>query len=119
MQFSQVDIDRWQQMADLTLSKCRQTCKHMGSCCNDIYCEFAEEFAEKEFGQTFRKTGNPARYLNTDGTCAIPPHFRMLCTIQQCEISGYGLDPKDPEWTKRYWKLRKQLDAAMDKYERD
>jgi hypothetical protein len=49
-----------------------------------------------------------------DGKCAVPPHFRPLCTLHQCKISGLGFDPKDPKWTKRYFDLRERLEDTME-----
>lgn len=37
----------WQEMADLTLAKCRQSCHDLGSCCEGAYCEMAAEIMEK------------------------------------------------------------------------
>ena len=113
MQLSKEDINLWQQMADLTYTKCRQTCKRLGNCCDDLYCEAAEEFAETHFNQSFKKTGNKVRYLNDDGTCNVPPQFRVLCTIQQCKISSFGADKDDPEWTEKYWNLRNEIESRF------
>jgi hypothetical protein len=103
----------WREMADMTEAKCREHCSDMGCCCSPIYCEMAakamrkagHEFPLMPFGKTFV----------VDGKCIVPPHFRPLCSLHQCKISGLGLDLKDPEWTKRYFELREKLE--MPDYE--
>lgn len=102
------DIKLWQKMADLTNAKCSATCRSVGQCCNPIYCDLAadmmkaagHQFDLVPFGKTFA----------WQGKCTVPPHFRPLCTLQQCKISGLGFDPKDPKWTKKYFALREKLE---------
>jgi hypothetical protein len=94
----------WQEMADLTLEKCKATCKIMGSCCDSSYCEMAAE--------SMQEAGVPVPEMPfvKDGKCVIPPHFRPMCTFHQCKISGLGFDPKDKDWTDRYFALRAKIE---------
>ena len=98
----------WQEMADLTLNKCRETCYSLGSCCSVEYFDMAAELMEK--------AGVPILPMPffVDGKCVVPPHFRPLCTLHQCKINGLGFDPKDPVWTKKYFELREKLEATME-----
>jgi hypothetical protein len=101
-------IKLWQDMADLTMQKCRQKCRVLGSCCSLEYCQIADEYA-KEKGITLEPTGNPIPFLTTEGVCTVPPHLRIFCTLHQCDIQSLGFDPKDPKWTRQYFNLREQL----------
>lgn len=97
-------IKLWQQMADLTLEKCKKTCKvGVGSCCSGEYCDMAKELMEKA-GEKL-----PEMPFVKDGKCVIPPHFRPLCSLHQCKINDLGFDPEDPKWTVKYFKLREKL----------
>ena len=97
-------IDLWQQMADLTKEKCQKSCRNMGACCSGEYCEFAAE--------TMVKAGEkvPPMPFVVDGKCSIPPHYRPLCLLHQCDIASLGFAKGDPEWTNRYFKLREKLE---------
>jgi len=101
----------WQEMADLTLSKCKQHCRKLGSCCDHMYCESAIDFAKKQGVEIKRDFGQPL--LIKDGKCKVPAHLRPMCTMHQCKISSIGCDPKDPEWTEKYFKLREKLDLTL------
>lgn len=94
----------WQEMADLTLSKCKEHCHNMGSCCSKEYCGMAAEEMQKA-GVVV-----PPMPFIVDGKCVIKPHFRMLCSLHQCKIASVGEDSKDPEWTKKYFALREKLE---------
>jgi len=94
----------WAEMAAMTMAKCRDTCHSMGSCCEGMYCDMAAEIMEKSGEKV------PERPFVKDGMCVIPPHFRPLCSLHQCKISGLGFDPKDPKWTKKYFELREKLE---------
>ena len=100
----------WQQMADLTMEKCRATCKgnRLGSCCSIEYCEMAAENMQKS-GEIV-----PAMPFAKEGKCVIAPHFRPFCSLHQCKINGIGFDPQDSEWTKKYFKLRDKLELIEE-----
>lgn len=101
-------VKLWQEMAEMTMAKCKEHCHALGSCCSPEYCQMAAEemtkaghkFPLMPFGKTFV----------VDGKCIVPPQFRPLCSLQQCKISGMGVDPKDPEWTLRYFQLREEIE---------
>ena len=96
----------YQEMADLTYSKCKETCKiKLGWCCSGEYCDMAKEIMEKA------GVPIPEMPFVKDGKCVVPPHFRPLCTLHQCKISNLGTDWDDPEWSKKYYKLRDKIDA--------
>lgn len=101
-------IELWQEMADMTLAKCRATCKILGSCCSEEYCSMAKSIAA-EHGVKLLETGGKIPFLDSDGRCIVPPHLRPLCSLHQCKINGLGFDPKDPEWTEQYFNLRSKL----------
>jgi len=94
-------------MADLTYSKCKETCRKLGSCCSSEYCEMAAEEMKA------KNVPVPSMPFIKDGVCIVPPQYRILCTIHQCKISGLGFDPEDPKWTKKYFALREKLEATM------
>ena len=97
----------WKEMAELTYSKCKETCHSLGSCCSSEYCEMAAENM-KALGMTV-----PAMPFIQGNSCVIPPQYRPLCTVHQCKINGLGFDPKDPKWTKKYFDLREKLEEFM------
>jgi len=98
----------WNQMATLTLSKCRQKCHSLGSCCDVAYCAMASEYA-MEIGIALVETGNTIPFLDDDGNCVVSPHCRPLCSLHQCDIANLGFSPGDTQWTLQYFTLREQL----------
>jgi len=97
----------WQEMADHTYKKCKEKCHNLGSCCSGEYCDLAAEFVK------LKGINPPPMPFIQNGKCIIPPHLRPLCTVHQCEISGLGGDPKDPEWTNKYFELRDKLNELI------
>jgi hypothetical protein len=113
-------IELWQQMADLTMAKCRQKCKRMGMCCSPEYCGMARDYA-KEKGIELQDSkllhhtsAGIIPFLDEQHKCVVPPHLRPLCTLHQCDINGFGFCPEDPEWTKQYFQLREKLNEALN-----
>jgi hypothetical protein len=99
----------WQKMADLTMSRCQKKCKtKLGSCCNgnESYCEMAID--------TMRKSGAkpPKKARGKDGKCLIPPWYRPLCTLHQCDINNIGCAPDDLKWTEEYFDLRGEIEQV-------
>lgn len=45
--------------------------------------------------------------------CVVPPHLRPLCTLHVCSINSFGCDPKDADFTAKYFKLRRQIDRVQ------
>ena len=105
------DKKLWQQMADMTLEQCRKKCHSLGSCCSPEYCEMAAEFMRKA-GHKFPQMPFGKTFV-VDGKCIVPPHFRPLCSLQQCDIGGLGFAKDDPAWTKQYFALREKLEKTM------
>ncbi len=101
----------FQEMADLTLPKCRE-CRVPLSCCSAEYCRMAIEVAKQDWGVELQETGHPSLPLMGETGCTAAPHFRPLCALHTCRINGLGYDPDDPEWTKRYFALRGEIDEA-------
>ncbi len=103
----------YQAMADLTRPKCGE-CRIPLSCCDPMYCDMARDLIAKA-GILIEETGHQTlRYMSPTG-CVVPPHLRPLCTLHVCSINGLGFDPKDPEFTKKYFALRKKIDSAESK----
>jgi hypothetical protein len=100
------EVKLWQDMADMTLERCRKKCHSLGSCCEDFYCEMAAGIMQKSGVSV-----PPRPFRDKDGRCIIPPHYRPLCSLHQCDINGLGFAKDDPEWTKRYFELREKIEA--------
>lgn len=101
----------FQQMYELTNPECRK-CRVPLSCCDDMYCGCAEEYARVEWGVdlTPLKTDHPTlTFMGEDG-CVVEPHLRPLCTLHTCEINGVGVKSGDPDWNKKYFEIREQID---------
>ena len=97
----------YKEMADHTLSKCKNTCRvRVGFCCSSEYCDMASEL--------MKKAGEPIPEMpfNKTGACVVKPHFRPLCTLHQCKINGLGADIEDIKWTKKYFRLRDKIESA-------
>ena len=97
----------WKQMADLTYDRCKKRCHSLGSCCrdNESYCEMAADMMIKAGLEI------PAQkpFLDENGKCLIPPQYRPLCTLHQCDICNLGFAVDDLKWTDEYFKLRAKL----------
>lgn len=106
-------IRLYKDMADLTLEHCTRTCKTLGLCCSQEYCEFTIEYARDEYGVTLLRTKDLKVPLRAeDGSCTAAPHLRPLCTLHSCDISAVAVFKREPELTKRYYKLRSKIDRA-------
>lgn len=80
------------------------------SCCGKEYCELAAKYALKDWGVTLQPTGHPTLlFMGTTG-CTVAPHLRPLCAVHTCQINALAFKPGDPEWTKKYFDLRSQLE---------
>jgi hypothetical protein len=104
--------DLYRQMSDLTRPKCGE-CRAPLSCCDPMYCELAEaNVAEAGAAEEVQKTPHPRlQYMGTSG-CVVPPHLRPLCTLHVCSINGLGFDPKDPDFTKKYFGIRNKIEES-------
>ena len=65
-----------------------------------------------EKGVALTPTGHPELKLMGPNGCIAPPHLRPDCTLHVCSINSLGFDPKDPAFTKAYFKLRGALTVA-------
>ena len=101
----------YQQMADLTVGKCAE-CRSPHSCCSPEYCEMAIEEAAID-GVTLTPTDHPRLKMMGPTGCIAPPHYRPLCTLHVCSINSLGFDPKDMKFTKKYFKLRDQIEDVL------
>lgn len=104
-------IQLFQQMADLTEPKCRE-CRVPQSCCSPEYCGMAFETAA-EHGVTLQATGDERLPLMGPTGCTAPPWTRPLCTLHVCSINSLVFDPKDPAFTKQYFKLRSKVEKEQ------
>lgn len=109
----------YQQMADMTAPECATVCRVPHSCCDEFACQMTKMFAKEEYGIALpeqpKKPGDPfknAFYLGPDG-CTVAPHLRPHCTMHTCAINGLGFKHGDPEWTKRYFKLRTKIERIQ------
>lgn len=104
-------IPLMQQMADLTLPKCRG-CRCPLSCCSGEYCEMAIEYAKEEWGTELGRTSHPTLPLMGPSGCTAAPHLRPLCTLHTCEINGRGTSGNQ-EWDEQYFTLREEIEGAL------
>lgn len=110
----------YQEMATLTAPECANTCRVPHSCCDEMACQITKQFALEEYGVTLpeqdtRHGDYPhknAFYLGPDG-CTVAPHLRPHCTMHTCAINGLGFKHGDPDWTKRYFKLRTKIERIQ------
>jgi hypothetical protein len=114
-------IDLYVEMAKLTQPLCAGegagACRAPHSCCSPEYCEMAMERAV-EIGQPLVPTSHPTLPLMGPNGCIAPPHVRPLCTAHVCCINGFGCNPADARWTKRYFALRERICSAEYKEEK-
>lgn len=75
----------------------------------------AMQIASEEHGLTLEPTDHPRLPMMGPTGCIAPPHVRPLCTLHVCSISGIGSDPKDPKFTKDYFKLRNKIEREENK----
>jgi hypothetical protein len=98
----------YQEMADLTLPKCKE-CRVPLSCCDSMYCDMAFAYAKAE-GVNLERTNHPTLPLMGEKGCTAPPYLRPLCTLHVCSINSLGFDAKDLKWTNKYFALRERID---------
>lgn len=99
----------YQQMADLTLPKCK-ACPVPLSCCSAEYCQSAILVAKEDWGVELKETGHPTLPLMGESGCTAAPHFRPLCTLHTCRVNSLGFEPNDPAWNEEYFALREKID---------
>ncbi len=114
MKINATVIRLFDQMSRLTAPECASSCTIPHSCCSPEYCEMAESLAQ-EHGAVLTETGHARLKFMSPTGCTVPPHFRPLCTLHTCAISGLGFKPSDPDWNYRYFGLRDQIEIEMAK----
>lgn len=99
----------YKEMADLTRPECDK-CKVPLSCCSSEYCEITLAVAKERWGIELPVTQHPTLPLMGTTGCTAAPHLRPLCTLHTCEINCLGIKRGDPEWTKKYFDLRVEIE---------
>jgi hypothetical protein len=111
----------YQEMADLTRPKCagegKGGCRVPLSCCSPEYCEFAMEYAKKEYGVELVKTDHPKLPLMGPTGCTAAPYLRPMCSLHLCAINGIGLTG-DKKFDADYYKLREKIEQEEWKHGR-
>lgn len=105
-------VQLYKDMAELTAPECAHTCRVPFSCCDEFACHITKEYALEKYGVTLKEypaSPRGAYFLDGDKGCTVPPHMRPHCTLHTCQINGLGFKPGDAKWTRRYFKLRGQL----------
>jgi len=107
-------IDLYRQMYELTEPECRCSCLLPRSCCAKEHCEMAANVAAEmwDVDTAPLRTGNKIPFMGPDG-CVLEPHLRPHCTVHTCDILSWGCKVRpapDPEWDKKYWELRNEID---------
>ena len=104
-------IKLYKQMADLTAPECATNCRCPYSCCDRMYCNEARVWAKKKWNVDLSPLyieGQRLPFMR-EGGCVVEPHLRPTCTVHTCAINGFGFKPKDPKWTKKYFRLRASM----------
>lgn len=105
----------WSEMAALTAPMCagigKGACRVPHSCCSPEYCDMALAYAA-EVGEPLARTGHQTLPLMGPNGCTAAPHLRQLCTLHVCCVNSSGCNPRDAEWTKRYFSLRRKLELV-------
>jgi len=104
----------FQEMYELTEPECSCSCRLPRSCCAPDHCELAIMSAKELWGVDISvlKTGHEIPFMGEEG-CILEPHFRPNCTVHTCDIMAFGFKmhpAPDPEWDKKYWALREEID---------
>lgn len=110
MKASQKLIDLYRQMYELTEPECRLVCRCPQSCCSPEYCEMAISYAKDRYGITLPVTEHKKLPLMGPTGCTAAPYLRPCCTLHTCDINSLGVKKGDPAWTKRYFKLRDEIE---------
>ena len=96
------------EMAAHTRPECGQ-CRAPLSCCDATYCHMAINHAKDHYAVDLPVTGHPTLPLMGEGGCTAAPHFRPICTLHVCCITGLGFKPGDAPWTEKYFDLRDRI----------
>ncbi len=99
--------DLFQQMSDLTHSKCGE-CRAPRSCCSVEYCYEAMHYASTK-GVTLTPTEHPTLPMMGATGCIVEPHLRPLCTLHVCEQHYM----KDAAFAEAYFDLRMRITTVV------
>jgi hypothetical protein len=103
-------IKLYQKLYLHTLPECEHTCKLPRSCCSPEYCHFTIEWAKTNYEITLQPTSHPTLPLMGANGCIAAPHLRPACTLHTCEINSSGYKRGDPAWTRKYFRLRGEIE---------
>jgi len=102
-------IKLYAELAAVTTPECASACARPHSCCAPIYCQFAIEFAQANWGVALVPTGHGRLPLMGPAGCIAEPHLRPMCTAHTCAVSQFGGKPDDSTWTERYFALQEAI----------
>lgn len=102
-----------QEMADITLPECKNSCNVPLSCCDPLYCEITKTFAKDFYNIDLVETGHPKLPYMSETGCTIEPHLRPICTMHTCAVGSLGYKPNDVVWTTNYFQLRDRIDELL------
>lgn len=108
-------VTLYQEISEHTRTPCSGkgagACRLPHSCCDPSVCILTIEQAKWDWDTDLPRTNHPKYPLMApDGSCTAPPHMRPICAVHCCCIQSLGGNPQDPEWTRRYWELREEID---------
>lgn len=111
-------VSLYRDMAVLTSPECAGSCVVPHSCCQDYYCAETIQYAQESWGITLTPTGHERLPLMGPSGCVAAPHLRPICTVHTCDVANMGFKRRpqpDLQWTKRYFRLRAQIERAENK----
>jgi len=95
----------------LTRPECGR-CRVPLSCCDEMYCQMAIEYAKNEWGVELKTTDHPKLPLMGPTGCTAAPHLRPICTVHTCQINSVGTSG-NAEWDQKYFTLREQIEELL------
>lgn len=103
-------IDLYNQIAELTLPECTNSCRLPLSCCSPEYCGYAIDYAKERYNIDLPITNHPTLPLMGEKGCTSPAYLRTSCSLHTCSINSIGVKIGDDEFNKKYFFLREQID---------
>lgn len=100
----------YQKMAELTQPECANRCRIPLSCCDPMYCEMTEQYANETYNIQLKPTGHATLKFMGEKGCTVEPYLRPFCTMHTCAINSLGFKPGDINWTNEYFKLRHKIE---------
>lgn len=96
-------------LAAHTESECATNCMRPLSCCKEMYCALAVDFAREHWGIELQPTWHRELPLMGPDGCTAAPHLRPICTAHTCDISEFACKRGDAGWTARYYELTEAI----------